>query len=878
MTDGQPAPCLVVPTTHWDRAWYWTADRFRTKLIEMFHGVEALWRNDPHWRFTLDGQTIALEDYLEVFPEKAGLYRRMGEAGRFRMGPFYVQNDWWCTGAESLIRNVLIGHAQARQYGALQTACYLPDTFGFPASLPMFARGFGSDCAILMRGVPDDIAGNSRFLRWQAPDGSEVRLLRLRDGYANAARLGYTDGTGEIMDAATKASGIHPAFRLPLAVRKLREACQRLEDGQGEPMLLLAGVDHQIPQQDLPAILTAATDSKTGFRYADLDEVAAILRDRDAGAWPVLRGECNRQSLGGTVATRIHLKQMNARVEALLAQACEPAAVALAALGAPEPAARLIPVAWKRLITAHPHDDITGCGVDAVHRETEMNIVKAGQAGDGLQRRLVGDLVHRLGGQRAGDTRHGFAVLETSGRGGSRRMRFTLDCEGRNRWGDAPPPHAFRLVDETGREVPFREVRRYRSTEHPHPQVELELCPDLRPLALTRILLEPVDAWPPRDGRTLDNAHLWARVNPDATVDVTAGGRTWHGLGLFGDQADVGDEYTFGPKPDDTERLFRGLAWQREETRVGGNMQAITLRAELDGLPVEVCWSLAPGERHLSCRIRFTNSQRNHRLRWCLPLPVLPPVSDAAVFCSRVERPAEPPRVGADGWLQVPQHPCDPLVAVRDGGHGLAVFTPFPMLYEVAHEGTPRLALTVLRAVGMLSVDAPMLTRGPGAGPNTPTPEAQCLRGYDMAFAVRPFTAAEDDGLYAEALAWRQSPAVGVLWGVDPTWDGTPSPSLLELTGGLVTLQALKPADSGQGIALRLFNASRLEQTVRLSGPLAEGLQPCDLLERPNGSDVLRPGPDGAVAIVMPPLSLRSFVAGITRRSDRADGCGDRGD
>ena len=321
---------LVVPTTHWDRAWYWTADRFRTRLIAMFHGVEALWRSDPQWCFTLDGQTIPLEDYLEVFPEKAALYRRMGEAGRLRMGPFYVQNDWWCTGAEALIRKVLIGHAQARQFAALQTTCYMPDTFGFPASLPMFARGFGSNCAILMRGVPEEIAGQQRFLRWQAPDGSAIRLLRLRDGYGNAARLGYTDGTGEIMDAATKASGIHPAFRLPLAAKKLREACARLNDGQGEPRLLLAGVDHQIPQAELPTILAAVTDAQTAFRYADLDQVAEALHSRDDADWPLLRGECNQQALGGTVATRIHLKQLNAAAETLLSQACEPAAVVLA--------------------------------------------------------------------------------------------------------------------------------------------------------------------------------------------------------------------------------------------------------------------------------------------------------------------------------------------------------------------------------------------------------------------------------------------------------------------------------------------------------------------------------------------------------------------
>ena len=854
-------PYLVVPTTHWDRAWYWTAERFRTRLVAMFAGVEHLWKTDPEWCFTLDGQTIALEDYLEVFPEKSELYRRMGSAGRLRMGPFYVQNDWWCTGAESLIRNVLIGHAQANSFNALQTAFYLPDTFGFPVSLPMFALGCGSDCAILMRGVPTAVAGDSRFLRWRSPDGSEIRLLRLRDGYANAAALGYTDGTGEIMDAATKASGIHPVFHLPLAVKKLQEATQRLADGQGEPRLLLAGVDHQIPQPQLPAILAAATDASSAYRYAHLDQVAAVLRQRETATWPLLQHECNQQPLGGTVATRIHLKQLNAEAESLLAQACEPAAVLVDALGVDEPAARIIPVAWKRLITAHPHDDITGCSVDAVHRETELNIAKAHQSGDGVQRRLIWDLVHRLGGQIAGDQRHAFAMLDTSGRGGPRRVRFTLECEGRNRWGDVPPPLAYRVVDEAGSAVPFREVRRYRSTEHPHPQVELELCPSLRPLALSRLFIEPITTWPTGAGWVLTNAHVTAHIHTNATIDIQAGNHTWHGLGVFGNQADVGDEYTFGPRPGDAEQLFRGLSWRREATLVGGGMQAITLTSELDGLPIDLCWSLAPHERHVSCRIRFTNTRHDRRLRWCMPLPKVPAVSDAAIFCSRVQRPVEQPKVGPDGWLAIPQHPCDALVAVRDGDQGLAVFTPFPMLYEITDEGDTRLALTILRAVGMLSVDAPMLTRGPGAGPNTPTPEAQCLRSYDMSFALRPFVAAEEDGLYAEALTWRHRPAAGIVWGADPTWDKTASPSMLQLSDGPVHLQALKPAASGTGVVLRLFNTSQAPSTVSLSGPLAVGLRRCDLMEKPDGTPELTSSADGRVTVTMPPLALWSFCS-----------------
>jgi hypothetical protein len=133
------------------------------------------------------------------------------------------------------------------------------------------------------------------------------------------------------------------------------------------------------------------------------------------------------------------------------------------------------------------------------------------------------------------------------------------------------------------------------------------------------------------------------------------------------------------------------------------------------------------------------------------------------------------------------------------------------------------------------------------------------LRSYDLAFAIRPFAHAEDDGLYAEALAWRQRPAMGMLWGADPTWDGTPAPELLELAEGPVRLHALKPAEDGNGAVLRLFNTSSQAQTARVRGKLAAGLVPCDLLEQPDVLPACTAGADGWTILPLPPLGLRSF-------------------
>jgi alpha-mannosidase len=56
---------VVVPHTHWDREWYRTHEEFRYRLVRLLDGLLELLEADPTFRhFTLDGQTIVLDDYL----------------------------------------------------------------------------------------------------------------------------------------------------------------------------------------------------------------------------------------------------------------------------------------------------------------------------------------------------------------------------------------------------------------------------------------------------------------------------------------------------------------------------------------------------------------------------------------------------------------------------------------------------------------------------------------------------------------------------------------------------------------------------------------------------------------------------------------------
>ena len=99
----------VVSHTHWDREWYLTHEQFRFRLVALVDRLLDLLDADPSYKhFHLDGQTIVLEDYLEIRPEQEPRLRRAIEDGRILIGPWYVMPDEFLVSGESLVRNLAL--------------------------------------------------------------------------------------------------------------------------------------------------------------------------------------------------------------------------------------------------------------------------------------------------------------------------------------------------------------------------------------------------------------------------------------------------------------------------------------------------------------------------------------------------------------------------------------------------------------------------------------------------------------------------------------------------------------------------------------------------------------------------------------------------
>ena len=81
----------LISHTHWDREWYLTREQFRLRLVDLVDRVLEMLRADSGYAyFHLDGQTIVLEDYLELHPENADEIRGLIRSGRLLVGPWYV--------------------------------------------------------------------------------------------------------------------------------------------------------------------------------------------------------------------------------------------------------------------------------------------------------------------------------------------------------------------------------------------------------------------------------------------------------------------------------------------------------------------------------------------------------------------------------------------------------------------------------------------------------------------------------------------------------------------------------------------------------------------------------------------------------------------
>src|SRR5881296_1198427 len=370
----------LIPHTHWDREWYLPRAALQARLVAVTDDlIERLQAHPGYRSFLLDGQTVLVEDYLRARPDREGDVRVLVKTGRLQVGPWYVLADEQIPSGEGLVRNLLLGAADAERLGGRLDVLYSPDAFGHPAVWPTLAREFGIRAGVVWRGLGGEPGQERDLYRWRGPDGRDVLLWQLPPA-------GYEIGAALPADADRLA----PAWRAVRAALVERAAAKHIP--------VFVGADHHAAHPDVSRLrdLLAELEPQSAFRVSRLEEFFQAVAD---GVKPApLAGELRWSyrytwTLQGVHATRAPLKRRSSAAELFLERLAEPLA-ALARRAGGRDRRPLLELAWRTLVRCQFHDSIAGCASDDVARAVEARLTSVKALARAVVRGSLLELVH----------------------------------------------------------------------------------------------------------------------------------------------------------------------------------------------------------------------------------------------------------------------------------------------------------------------------------------------------------------------------------------------------------------------------------------------------------------------------------------------------
>lgn len=742
----------IISHTHWDREWYLPLENFRMRLVDLIDNLLDIVEKYPEYRFHLDAQTIVLDDYLEIRPEKQDILKKHIREGRILVGPWYVQNDFHLTSGEATVRNLLIGTDIAERFGGCMQVGYAADQFGLCSQLPQILSRFGLDTCVFGRGF----ARGDRQFYWEAEDGSKILCEHMFGWYNNAQRFA-PDANGALVLA-----------------RMRGEECA-LKGGTNS-YLLMNGVDHLEAQEDLPEIIKKVQpclNSDEAFLQDTLPDYMARLkkdiRNRDLKL-NTYSGEFRDQGapnvLSGTLASRVYLKTRNAYIQALLEKQYEPLYTLCNVLGVCDYPSDYSRYMWKTLIQNHPHDSICGCSVDAVHRHMLDRFTRVEENATDLIQRGSQCLMQHL--SRDGFDENCYFVMNVN--------PTMADWNGPVSAGIEIPSDedrgSFVLSDRKGRNIPFEieSIEKNVVIKSLSPinlpgeitvnRYNVRYIPGtLAGMSLKTLICTPCEGkleQTPNRRRSafrMENEFMKVSVNRNGTVDMFSktNGRTYRNVLLLEDNKDTGTAYNY--YENDGSEIITSINAKASVSVVCDTPLcqkrriAYTLKIDRETgsgtVGVVIILTLNRHSRTLDINIELDNRCVRHRLRVYVPTGIETDENYAGqpfdlIYRNKISK-----------YDDDRTHPDTDFVGIDspDGTNGLAVFQSG--LYEYEHmdgdnDGT--LAVTLLRAVQRAS--------GSFEEENTMdqswiTPEGECQGKHQMRMALYPYKGNHTDAATA---------------------------------------------------------------------------------------------------------------------------------
>lgn len=795
----------IISHSHWDREWYLPYEKHHVKLVELMDNLLSLLGHSPNFEsFHLDGQTIILDDYLQVRPEKRELLEYYIREGKMQIGPWYILQDEFLTSGEANIRNLQYGMKDAKLWGGMSKIGYFPDSFGNIGQAPQILKQAGFTSAAFGRGVKptgfnnmvvDSEAFESPFseMIWRSPDGSSVLGILFANWYCNGNEVPVDEGEARMY---------------------WDERLQAMEAyASTSQLLLMNGCDHQPLQSDLPKAIETAERL-----YPEIEFVHSNFNDYIQELQPLLPenlktvdGELRSQHTDGwgtlvnTASSRLYLKQMNRAGEVLLEKVAEPLQTFANMLGA-DYSHHLFEYAWKTLMQNHTHDSICGCSVDEVHREMVPRFEKSKHVTETLVEDSLEYITNHINTTvfEGFDNALPFAVFNTTGKDRTNVVSVVLDVKreyfssGVNKEKlKSFPLGEKRIIDADGKrydcevedlgihfgyDLPDDKFRQPYMARRIQVAFQAEDVPALGYKTFACVTdsgnistREPSLA---SGENTMENDHLHVKIENNGSLTITdkMNGHVYKELCVYEDSGDIGSEYMYKQPENDqtstTKHLHANVKlvmntsfkatyeivhdWElpaeaddllqkEQQELVDFKYRKAGRSNEMIPFRIQTNVSLTKDGKGIEVETTFNNQAKDHRLRVLFPAGIETSTHAADSIFEIAERINEP----FSEWTNpdYSQHQQS-FVNVSNEKAGLTIANYGLNEYEVLRGGKQTVALTLLRSVREL-----------GDWGYFPTPEAQCLGKHTVSFKIIPHQEEESkldsyQGAYQFQIPW----------------------------------------------------------------------------------------------------------------------------
>ncbi|MDT6394625.1 alpha-mannosidase [Enterococcus faecium] len=789
----------IISHSHWDREWYMAYEQHHMRLIELIDDLLKLFEVDPSFNsFHLDGQTIILDDYLQVRPEKRQAIQQAINEGKLRIGPFYILQDDFLISSESNVRNMLIGMEESRKWGTPVMLGYFPDTFGNMGQTPQLMKQAGISAAAFGRGVKpigfdnqvleaENYSSQYSEMWWKGPDQTAIFGLLFANWYSNGNEI-----------------PVEKEAALAFWKQKLADAEQYASTNH---LLMMNGVDHQPVQKDISKAIHLANELFPDYEFIHsnfTDYLEAVQKDvpEDLGS---VEGELTSQetdgwyTLANTASARVYLKQWNTKVQRQLENITEPLATMAYEVSGNYPHDQL-DYAWKTLMQNHPHDSICGCSVDSVHREMIPRFEKADEVGKYLAQDSLEQLTAAIDTTGFPKDSFPFVIVNTAGMDKTGEAEITIELE-RKRFAEGIPEQLYQELEnlpkrkyhvetKSGATIPAILSEETVQFGYDLPKDRFRVPYMARMIKVTLPLENmPAFSWETfalvegeakaeeketmihQSGRIIENGplHLTIEKNGTITMEDRKNKRKLNNLHIFEDIGDIGNEYIFKqPFCDqpilssnkensevkvlvDTPEIAKISILQEMEIPVSADerlekeqQMVVEFRyrkaersKEKRILQIKTIMTIRKDSKKIDFETTLDNQMKDHRLRVLFPTKLHVEHHEADSIFEVVKRPNHVSK----SWENPtnPQHQ-QAFVNIHDEEYGVTVGNFGLNEYEVTEDG--QIAVTLLRSVGEL-----------GDWGYFPTPEAQCLGEHRFNYSIELHGPEEKFSTYLHAYA-----------------------------------------------------------------------------------------------------------------------------